>query len=243
MNPIRSAIAIILLTATAEALAAEEVSIRDGGSAPITLSARELTRIGISGDGKLGRILAPEGLLEVRPGTDAGGKDTGDAFVRPLDPTPDKMFSFFVRDDRGATYTLVATVADVPSHTVLLHPSDPVPIRKTASDKAEPYVRRIKALIRAMAQGDPDGNFQRESVGRTVPIWRQTEAVLDQKWTSGSDLKGERWSFRNASTKELRLDESQFTGLYADTRAIAIERQVLQPGESTRVFIVRGTAP
>lgn len=245
MKPIRSAISLALLIALAASAQAEDVQVRDGGSAQITVSARELTRIGMADGSKLGRVLAPDGVVDVHPGTDAAGKDTGDAFLRPTDSTPGKAFSFFVRDERGATYTLVATTADVPSHTVLLHPADPGPVLhgKLSEDKAEPYLRRIKALVRAMAGTDKDGNYSHQVVGQVVPVWQQTEAVLESKWTAGSDLHAEAWTFRNATQEELRLAESQFTGLYPDIRAVAVERQVLKAGEATRVFIVRGAAP
>jgi hypothetical protein len=245
MKPIRSATSLALLIALAGSARAEDVPVRDGGSAQITVSARELTRIGMADGSKLGRVLAPDGVLDVHPGTDAAGKDTGDAFLRPIDPTPGKAFSFFVRDDRGATYTLVATTADVPSHTVLLHPVDPGPVLhgKPSEDKAEPYLRRIKALVRAMAGTDKEGNYSHQSIGQVVPVWQQTEAVLDSRWAAGSDLKAEAWTFRNATHDELRLTEGQFTGLYPDIRAVAVERQVLKAGEATRVFIVRGAAP
>ncbi|MDD3765462.1 MAG: type-F conjugative transfer system secretin TraK [Pseudomonadota bacterium] len=243
MNPIRSAIAILLLAIAAEAVSAEEVAVRDGATARITLSAHELTRIAMTSGVKLARILAPDGQLEVRPGTGADGEDTGDAFVRPVDPTPDRAFSFFVRDEHGATYTLVATVEDRPSHTVLLKPGDPVSLREASSDAAEPTVRRIKALVRAMALGDPERKFGHTAVGKRIPVWRQTASVLDETWTTSADLKGETWTFRNTTADTLRLDETQFTGLYADTRAVAIERLALPPGTTTRVFIVRGPQP
>ena len=245
MKPILSATSLALLIALAANARAEDVPVRDGGSAQITVSARELTRIGMADGSKLGRVLALDGVVDVHPGTDASGKDTGDAFLRPIDPSPGKAFSFFVRDERGATYTLVATTADVPSHTVLLHPADPSPVLhgKPSEDKAEPYLRRIKALVRAMGGTDKEGSYSHQAVGQVVPVWQQTEAVLDAKWTAGSDLHAEAWTFRNATRDELRLAESQFVGLYPDIRAVAVERQVLKAGEATRVFIVRGATP
>lgn len=248
MKTIRSTIALLiaLLPAlAAECRAAEEVPVSDGGAAQVTLSARELTRIGMTDGVRLGRILAPDGVLDVHPGTDAEGKPTGDAFVRPIDPTPGKAISFFVRDERGATYTLVATTADVPSHTVLLHPDGSVPVNRNrdSHEKSEPYVWHIKGLVRAMAAQDASGEFNRRTVGQVVPVWQQTEAVLEERWTGEGDLRGEAWAFRNTSSADLQLDESQFTGLYPDVEAVAIETQPLRPGASTRVFIVRGSAP
>jgi hypothetical protein len=74
-------------------------------------------------------------------------------------------------------------------------------------------------------------------------MWQQTETLLEQRWNDGGSLRGEVWSVRNRTDAELRLDESQFQGLYADVRAIAIERQSLQPSEATRVYLIRGAAP
>jgi len=195
------------LIATA-AFAAQDVQIQDGGTVQITLSAHDVSRIAKADGSPLDRILAPDGTLDIKPGD-------GDVFVRPLDVPAGKALSFFVRDANGATYTLVASIADLPSQTVLL---------------------------RAMAGGDNADDFGAQGVHAVAPVWKQTETLLEMRWSSGSDLHGETWSVRNITHDDLRLDEAQFAGFYSDVRAVAITQQVLHPADVTTVYIVRGPA-
>jgi hypothetical protein len=216
------------LIATA-AFAAQDVQIQDGGTVQITLSAHDVSRIAKADGSPLDRILAPDGTLDIKPGD-------GDVFVRPLDVPPGKALSFFVRDANGATYTLVAGIADLPAQTVLLHTPAVSMHHAPAHDKADPYLRR------AMAGGDNADDFSAQGVHAVAPVWKQTETLLETRWSSGSDLHGETWSVRNITHDELRLDEAQFAGFYSDVRAVAITQQVLHPADVTTVYIVRGPA-
>ena len=223
---------------SSKAMAAENVSVSDGGSAIVTLSARELTRISMAdGTDKLDKLFGVDGAIDVK--ADAA---TGDIFVRPLDPTTGKAFSFFVRDAHGATFTLVATVSDVPAQTILLHADGAVirPRQTVGSDAAEPYVHQVKALVRAMATNDASGDLAHTRVNEVRSLWREMQTVFDERWSSGDGLQGEAWTIRNTSNGDLRLDESQFQSLYPDLRAIAIEQQSLHAGEATRLYLVRG---
>lgn len=220
-----------------EALA-DDVEVRDGSTSPVTVSAKELTRLAMADGSRLEKLIGAEGTLEVK--ADA---DTGTAFIRPVDATAGRSFSFFVRDDRGATYTLAATVANVPSQTVRLRPAGRAPLARaaTAAGRTDPYQRRVKALVRAMAMDDPAATgFGFETIGRVVPLWDSTQTVIEQRWTSGDDLSGEVWSIRNLALEDLQLDETQFSTLYPDVRAVAIGTASLGPTHTTRVFVVRG---
>lgn len=225
---------------SSKVLAAENVTVSDGGSAIVTLSARELTRISMADGGdKLDRLFGVDGAIDVKP-----DPSSGDVYVRPFDATAGKAFSFFVRDTRGATFTLVATVSDVPAQTILLH-TDGALIRArhaVSSDDAEPYVRQVKALIRAMATNDTRGDTTRTHVGQVLPLWQQVQTTVDSRWSRGEGLQGETWTVRNASSGDVRLDETQFKSVYADTRAVAIDQQLLRTGDSTRVYLVREVA-
>lgn len=238
---ITASLALSLVLATTDASAAQDVRVRDGGSAQVVLSSRELTHISMADGSRLEKLDAPDGALEIKPGVDADGKLQGDAFVSPTDPTPGKALSFFVRDNNGAVYGLVATVSDLPSQSILIHPEG-LPLRPRSSsasqERADPYLRRIKLLMRAMEYGDRSNGYNVDSVEQVVSIWAQTETVLSQRW-SGGDLRGEVWNVRNRSAADLRLDESQFTSLYPDVRAVAIDVQLLHPGSATRVQLLR----
>jgi hypothetical protein len=113
----------------------------------------------------------------------------------------------------------------------------------TSTDAAEPYVRQVKALMRAMATRNVSGDMTRTSVNQGLSLWQQVQTIVDARWSRGDGLQGESWVVRNTSSADVRLDESQFKSVYADVRAVAIDQQLLHAGDSTRVYLVREVAP
>jgi TraK protein. len=236
MKTIPSAALTLLALALAAppASATERIDVRDGASVPIQVSARELTRITMTAGDRLERVFGVSGVMDVQP-----DKSTGDVFIRPTITRPGRAFSFFVRDARGATYTLLAKVVDIPSQTVVLHPvgPSPQPIKAAAAGRSTGRTRRIEALMRTMATGHGHA-WSRTDVGALVPIWRQTDTVLDARWQGDGRLEGQTWTVRNRTAAPIRLDERDFLTLYPDVTAVAIEHLSLAPQEATRVFLV-----
>jgi hypothetical protein len=139
---------------------------------------------------------------------------------------------------------LVATVSDVPAQTILLH-TDGAPLHPhvvSSTDAAEPYVRQVKDLVRAMATNDVGGDITRTHVGQALPLWQQVQTTVDTRWSRSEGLQGETWTVRNVSSGDVRLDETQFKSAYADLRAVAIDQELLHAGDSTRVYLVREVA-
>ena len=115
----------------------------------VKISSRELTRITVEGAGRLAKVWGSAGVLEIQP-----DKDKGEIFIRPSATAPNSL-SFFVRDDQGATYTVVASQHDIPSETILLKPAAP---RKRVGRgdryRTTPFVERVKRLMKGMALGE-----------------------------------------------------------------------------------------
>lgn len=233
-------LSLLLLSLVSLAQAAQEVAVRDGSTAPITVSQRELTRLALVDGGKLARVWGVDGHFTVQ-----ADDESGEAFIRPVEGTSSgQAFSLFVRDAEGATYTLTATVADLPAQTVLLKPQGPRAMTRAAQGAAMPHVAQMKSQLRAMLRGDADTaeGCTLEPVSRAVPIWRETYVEIVRRWRCESFL-GEELLLRNVSTAELRLDESEFQRLYPDVRAVAIPALVLAPQEATPVLLLRDLQP
>ncbi|MFP5305630.1 MAG: type-F conjugative transfer system secretin TraK, partial [Gammaproteobacteria bacterium] len=156
---------------------AAEVAVSDGGTAKITVSAHELTRLTMSDGSHVAKVWAVEGAMHAQPDSDAG-----EVYIRPLGKSPGQMFSFFVRDEFGSTYTLAARVADVPSQTIRLTPAArAVPMAGGGGgSSADAHLQRIKTLIRGMASRPrtvPPG-YTVEKVGQKLRGWKDTEVRL-----------------------------------------------------------------
>lgn len=231
----------LLLLALAEfALAAQEVPVREGATVPVTVSQRELTRLTLAEGGGLVRVWGVDGHFTVQADDEAG-----EAFIRPVEGTPlGSAFSLFVRDASGATYTLTATVADLPAQTVVLKPQGPRKMSRDPEGVALPHIEQIKSQLRAMLGGDAEAAHACtvESVGQAVPLWRETYVEIVRRWHCDGFV-GDELSLRNVSNAELRLDEREFQPLYPNLRAVAIPLLVLSPQEATPVLLLREAQP
>ncbi|MGQ0701462.1 MAG: TraK domain-containing protein [Panacagrimonas sp.] len=231
---------LLLLTLASPAGAAQEIVVSDGATVPVTVSQRELTRLALADGGKLARVWGVDGQFTVQADDEAG-----EAFIRPVEGTPiGNAFSLFVRDAEGATYTLTATVSDLPAQTVLLKPQGHRKATPKAQGVAAPHVEQIKAQIRAMLDGDPETaeGCTVEAVGRAIPLWRETYVEIVRRWHCEA-FSGEELLLRNVSSAELRLDEHEFEALYPDVRAVAIPWQVLAPQGATPLLLLRDAKP
>lgn len=215
------------------ALASQEFRVKDGDTIAVKMSSRELTRITVHGEGRLEKVWGSVGVLEIQP-----DKERGEIFIRPLPGAPNSV-SFFVRDDMGATYTIVAQQYDVPSETIILKPASP---RKTVGRGAEyrstPLVERVKRLIKGMALGNDVAGYVYEDVEQKVPLWAETKIVLRRLYT-GQDLLGEVYTVENVSDSEMTFHEREFLDFGDRVQAVSLEHLKLAKGETTFLYVVR----
>lgn len=220
---------------SAHASTVQELMVKDGDTATIKMSRRELTRITVSGAGRLEKVWSNSNTMEITP-----DKQKGEVFVRP-GPGAGSSFSFFVRDDQGSTYTLVAMLEDIPSQTVVLKPAD---IRLSSIDKSrwkqQPFLENVKALLRAMATGKDASGYTVEPRNARVPLWRETRIDQVQAYV-GFALVGEIYLVRNVSKETLKFHEREFMDFGERVSAVALEKLEVAPGDTTTLYVVRRT--
>ncbi|MCP5152440.1 MAG: type-F conjugative transfer system secretin TraK [Chromatiales bacterium] len=225
----RLTVLALLAALDAPVAALQVIDVADGHTVTIQIAAHALTRIGMAGERRIDRVWGLDDRMTVEPDTDGG-----EVFVRPLAGGGLRPFSFFVRDDAGATYTVIATPVDMPADAVLLRAR---PGESTASLDAHPRILRLKAALRAAAMDETLPGAHRVTVGRTVPLWVEAHLVLEHR-IEGDDVI-DVYRLENVSDAEMRLDERELRALGPDIVAIAIDQHVLAPGAATRVLIAR----
>lgn len=225
--------ALFLACVAALASAAQKVSVEEGGSYVIKVSANELSRLSVE-RGRIEKVWSVNTAWDVK-----ADKESGELFVRPRDGVR-KAFSFFVKDNYGNTYTLIATPYDIPSETITLQPKrkSGVGLAKKDALADQPYVQQLKVLIKDMVAGNFD-QYMCEEVDQEVSLWRETKITLAHQCESPS-LEADVYRIANVSGKELVMSEREFAGFGIDVQAVALERMVLQPDEWTTLYIVRG---
>lgn len=230
---IRLLLITALLGLSLEAQALQLVEVTDGQTVTIKVSTRDLTRIAMADGGRIVRVWGMEDHLQVEP-----DKESGQLFLRPVPGMAGQAFSFFLRDDQGATHTLLAVPVDMPSDTVLLRTTSRAGASPTASEaRASPYIESIQRLVRAMARGAVPEGYVPATEQRDIPLWSEAKVVEIGRYTG--DFTGEVYRLTNTSTRDMRLDEREFAALATDIKAVAIQDHVLTPAQSTQLYLVR----
>ena len=213
--------------------AAQVFRVKDGDTVAVKISSRELTRITVEGAGRLDKVWGSAGVLEIQP-----DKEKGEIFIRPA-PTAPNALSFFVRDDQGATYTVVASQYDIPSETILLKPAAPRKrLGRSYQYRSTPFVEQVKHLMKGMALGESIDGYRFEDAEKKVPLWAETDIVLRRVYT-GDDLLGEIYTVANVSQEAMSFHEREFLEFGDRVQAVALERLSLPEGQSTFLYVVR----
>lgn len=216
--------------------AAQTFEVKDGDTINITVSRKEVTRVSVSGSGRIATVRGAEGAVQVTP-----DKEEGDIYLRPLTSSAD--FSLFIRDSYGNNYTVAARQADVPSQTVLLKPKSTAQAPDAGHAqryKETPLKTRVGELMKAMAAHSELTGFDRHTPEKPVdiPRWQEVSFRLTESWT-GYDVTGEVFELKNVSRKTLNFHEREFLDVGKGVIASAMEKLRLAPEETSRVFVVR----
>lgn len=238
MNKLYTSCLVVLVTLVSgfsiPAFAAQEFSVKDGDTVNIKISSTELTRVSIYGEGRIEKVWGAAGILDIQP-----DKEKGEIFIRPNQVAAPAL-SFFVRDDMGSTYTLVAIQHDIPSETVILKPKGSRVAKQFQDNyRSTPFIKTVKDLMRSMALGqDQDGYSIEFGESKEIPLWRETKIQLETTYT-GYELLGEVYSVRNISDKDIVFSEKEFLDFGDRVYAVALERLSIGIDETTLLYVVR----
>lgn len=165
--------------------------------------------------------------------------DKGEIYLRPIAPT-DEPINLFVSSPQ-ATYTLLLRPSDRPAGTIVLRDRT----RPTAGrdgglprgPSANP-IRRLKAMLVAMASGEVPPDIHAETVAREIHLWDRVQFTLERRF-EGRGLIGEHYALRNLGDDVVVLAEQAFDRESGGVAGVAIEHHHLAPGERTQVYVLR----
>lgn len=261
MTSVLLGIAASTLSAPA-AQALQTIDARDGVAVEAILSIKEPTRIRIDGApivDVVGNVQAgncgpagssqqagiplapplPSATAEVLVECD---RDKGEIYVRPLG-TSSKPVNLFVASAH-ATYTLVLRRADIPADTILIRDMTQRAgaVGPSAPGSSASHVRGMKSLLVAMAQDRPSTDVRIDDLNRPVLLWSEARFTLLRRYEARG-LIGEKYLLQNISGAEMVLAEPEFDRSDDATAGhvvgIAVETLVLQPLQTTLVFVIR----
>lgn len=214
-----------LLLSSLDTLAAQILHGRPDETLTASISRSEPTLIRIDGR-QIRRIFGVEGDFVVTP-----DKESGTAYLKPT--TDKQAISVFVSDDSGRTWKLVLLGVDGPSDTIVIKPKKE---GKNAGGAGRDASRNqiIKRVILALDSAQ-DAEMELRETNDIVPLWK--EAMFVRKMiVDGSGFTGEKYLLTNVSSAEMVIDERE---LYRPgVVAVAIEKPVIKPAETTTVYVV-----
>jgi len=247
---------LALLAPMAGVHAAQTLDVRDGVIAEAFVSTREPTRVRIEGSSihdVFGNVQSAScgsasGAMPEPAAAPAAGAaevlvecdlEKGEIYLRPLGDS-DKPINLFVSSPH-ATYTLLLRRTDTPADTLVLRdrslPSADAAAARPGGAAPSP-IRRLKALLVAMASGQLPPDLRAEVVERDIPLWQQVRFTLKQR-VEGRGLVGEHYALQNLGSDPIVLAEQEFDREGAGVAAVAIEHHTLRPGERTDVYVLR----
>ncbi len=250
--------ALTLAFVAGSAHGAQVLDVRDSDTTVVRISLRDQTRIRVL-DGHVTDAFGdiydaaanPNGRLMLTK-----DEADGELYVKPMPPasplpggpytpatTPVKLD---VKSDRGS-FAMLLQPADTVGETITLRITGGS-IKTTPEsanafvEKAGSHERAIKALTLAMANPAlADAAPGRDVSGgpQEVALWKEARFVL-KRTHEVPGLVGEVYDLTNISSQRMVIDEREL--YHQGVLSVAARRLVLEPGETTPVWIVRQSA-
>ncbi len=227
---IRIAAAFASMVAAGGAHALQIIDPVEGHNSFIKISAKELTRIAVE-NGKLSSLIVSDGELIVEK--DA---DRGQIFIRPL--ILNKPINVRLITSSGRTYSMVMQAVDIPQEDIIVREATQKGEKAAGSEsKATSHVAAMKALITTMANPEPAASADIKKMNQEITLWEGTKFFLTATYQS-RNMVGEKYRLHNTSKDTLRIAEQEL--FRKGVMAVAIENLIIDPGQSTNVYVIRG---
>jgi hypothetical protein len=185
----------------------------------------------------LNRIALPSKVLKAYTSKPIDVRVEGrDVYVK-VPPTVTGPIELYLRTE-DETYTLMLVPVPTPAETVVIKAGAGAGL----SLEGEPYVRRIKALLRAIASGAAPMGYDESPVTDAKEECTLAQCSLTPlRRFIGSRLSVTEYRLSNRGGEPRTYSEASFDR--PGTRAVAIERQPIEAGGATRLFRVEEVGP
>lgn len=229
----KSIVCLLILT-TSLAHAVQIKTVRNFEDISVKASINEPNTVALTGD-RIRQIRASANTLidtcNGKPDCKMIDEYTGVLTFMPSSFYQTQSFTINLYTENGNFYNLIINPKPISSQTIVLNPE----IKKAAlSPKISEYQSMLVQLIQSLKNEKiPDGFSEIKILKNRTHTTRNT--VLRQiKTISGNHFKGEIYELKNTGKQTLQIAESWFN--WKGTRAIAVEKQQLAPGTTTRIY-------
>lgn len=233
-NTIKIILLLICTTAFANSFALQVKAAKDNETLFFKISAREFTRIFVSGD----RIISIKGKENSYELKEFNGKyDQGILYLKPDYYYQRRPFSIFITTEQGHTYTLFLNPIDVPSENIEVKPISASKRVAATWEANQSYTQLIIELMRQMVNNQRPEGYAVIPLGKVKPK-RLSSGLTMQLLTiyRGSYLEGEIWRIKNTSNHRMNVLPREF--YQENIRAASLIDESLNCGDETILYRV-----
>jgi conjugal transfer pilus assembly protein TraK len=223
----------LLLTLAGPSFALQALDATNGATLFANISKKEPTRIALD-QGRIAALRTREGVINV-----AADELTGQLFVS-VPPDSIAPVNAFLTTESGSTYTLIMTIADIPSDSIIIkQPRPPSKTQVLSGPNAGLFTNDIKKLLLSIATETPQDGVRVNSERQEISLWAEAKFTQELQFVA-NDAVAESFVLKNVSASPMVLSEREF--YKRGVHAVAIEQHTLAAGESTKIFIAREKA-
>lgn len=218
----------LALTSSLEVLATQNLKGEPDETLHAIISSSDPTLIRVDGH-HISNIYGTEGEFTATP-----EGQTGAAYIKPAgDKNP---ISVFVTDDANQTWRLLLSVSDTPADTIVIASSKTIQPAEPLLGRDMERNRAIKYMVLSLKSPDQVQDSAVHTTNQVIPLW--TNALFVLTATIQGQYSGEKYRLTNTSSQQMVIDERE---LYRKgVMAISIDQPVLNPGETTEVYVIHG---
>lgn len=166
----------------------------------------------------------------------------GEIYIAPFNRLSSRPINFFVQDESGNTYTVIARPKSIPSQSHKIIPRNGSNTKAKTWEMSGSYPKIIAKLIAHLYNHKTPAGYMASRLATPVLLWKETDFLLVRRVT-GSKFIGETYRIKNIDTKTMVLHEQEFVKNAKNRRhnvkGVAIDKHRLSPNDSTFVHIVR----
>ncbi len=222
---------LIYILGTMTSFALQIKAIKDNQTVSARISAKELTRIFVSGD----RIQSTRGVNGAYELT----KDEkfGAVYIKSSPFYLHKPFNLFVTTELGHTYNLLLTPMNIPAENIELKPLSPSMHIAGRWERNSPYLETLIHLMNDMANKIKPEGYAVIDLPNIKP--KKLSSGLTMQLVTiyrGNHLKGEIWKLNNTHRNTLYLKPREF--FQDNVRAISLESETFRCNDETYLYRV-----
>lgn len=166
----------------------------------------------------------------------------GELYIAPFSKISTRPINFFLQDEAGNVYTIIARPKSIPSQSHEFIPNQ-LSIEKAVSwERDASYPKTVAKLIASLYNHKTPAGYLSARLAVSVVIWKETDLMLVRRVT-GPRFIGETYKIKNLDSKMMVLHEQEFVrnvlNRQQKIKGVAIDDHRLAPNAFTYVHIVR----